>query len=35
MNIGSITQVNDKGTSREDMPMKNASQREYNIITEY
>ncbi len=35
MNIGSITQVNESGTSREDMPMKNATQLDYNIIDEY
>jgi hypothetical protein len=35
VNIGSITHVNDNGTSREDMPMKNALQLEYNIIDEY
>ena len=35
MDINSITQVNDNGTKREDMPMKNASQLDYNIIIEY
>ncbi len=35
MDINSITQVNDNGTNREDMRMKNASQLDYNIIDEY
>ena len=35
VNIGSITQVNESGTSREDMPMKNSTQLDYNIIDEY
>jgi hypothetical protein len=34
MNIDSITQVNDNVTKREDMPMKNASKLDYNIIDE-
>ena len=35
VNIGSITQVNESGISREDMPMKNSTQLDYNIIDEY
>jgi hypothetical protein len=35
MNIDSITQVDDHVTKRENMPMKNASQLDYNIIDEY
>ncbi len=35
MDIGSITQVDDNVTKKEDMPMKNASQLDYNIIDEY
>jgi hypothetical protein len=35
MNIDSITQVDENVTKKEDMPMKNASQLEYNIINEY
>ena len=35
MNIDSITQVDDNVTKKEDMPMKNASQLNYNIIDEY
>ncbi len=34
MDINSITQVNDNVTKKEDMPMKNASQLDYNIIDE-
>jgi hypothetical protein len=32
MDINSITQVDDNVTKKEDMPMKNASQLNYNII---
>jgi hypothetical protein len=35
MEINSITQVDDNVTKKEDMPMKNASQLDYNIIDEY
>jgi hypothetical protein len=35
MNIDSITQVNESGISREDMPMKNTTQLDYNVIDEY
>jgi len=35
MDINSITQVDDNVTKKEDMPMKNASQLNYNIIDEY
>ncbi len=35
VNIGSITQVNESGISREDMPMQNSTQLDYNIIDEY
>ena len=35
MDINSITQVDDNVTNKEDIPMKNASQLEYNIIGEY
>ncbi len=35
MNIDSITQINPNGTKREDMPMKNVSQLDYNTIIEY
>ncbi len=35
MDINSITQVDDNVTKKEDMPMKNASQLNYNNIDEY
>ncbi len=35
MDINSITQVDDNVTKKEDMPMKNASQLNYNFIDEY
>ena len=35
VDIDSITQVDDNVTKKEDMPMKNASQLNYNIIDEY
>ncbi len=35
MNIDSSTQVDDNETKKEDMPMKNASQSDYNGINEY
>jgi hypothetical protein len=35
MDINSITHVDDNVTKKEDMPMKNASQLDYNIIDEY
>jgi hypothetical protein len=35
MDIKSITQVDDNVTKKEDMPMKNLSQLNYNIIDEY
>jgi len=35
MNIDSITQVDDNVTKKEDMPMKNSTQLDYNVIDEY
>jgi hypothetical protein len=35
MDINHITQVDDDVTNKEDMPIKNASQLDYNIIDEY
>ncbi len=35
MDINSISQGDDNVTKKEDMPMKNASQLNYNIIDEY
>ncbi len=34
MDINSISQVDDNVTKKEDMPMKNSSQLDYNIIDE-
>ncbi len=35
MDINSITQVDDNGTKREDVSMKNSSPLDYNIINDY